>query len=216
MKLYFHDPGFSFQLLRIIGQTYYGGADIGECLSTAYRIKEGEPESWYAEWLRTADRVCQYAEDSDKQGHTISAREAYLRATNYYQNGAAFFLDLDSQDSRINSTWEKGVESFKKASKLYSPPLEIVEIPYEGTKFPGYFYKATSLCKELDDARRPTLILTTGLDGSQEELYYLGVAAALRRGYNCITYEGPGQGIVIRKQKLPFIHDWEKVVTSTL
>jgi hypothetical protein len=57
MKLYFHDPGFSFQLLRIIGQTYYGGADIGECLSTAYRIKEGEPESWYAEWLRTADRV---------------------------------------------------------------------------------------------------------------------------------------------------------------
>lgn len=51
MKLIFNDPAFSFQLLRTIGSAYYEGADIGECLSTAYRIKEGDFESWYAEWL---------------------------------------------------------------------------------------------------------------------------------------------------------------------
>ena len=39
MQLVFHNAAFSFQLLRIIGQTYYGGADIGECLSNAYRIE---------------------------------------------------------------------------------------------------------------------------------------------------------------------------------
>ena len=42
MKIVFQDPTFSFQLLRVIGETYYKGADIGECLSTAYRIKEGD------------------------------------------------------------------------------------------------------------------------------------------------------------------------------
>ncbi len=47
MKIVFQDPTFSLQLLRAIGETYYKGADIGEYLSTAYRIKEGDFESWY-------------------------------------------------------------------------------------------------------------------------------------------------------------------------
>jgi hypothetical protein len=42
MKIVFQDPTFSFQLLRAISETYYKGADIGECLSTAYHIKEGD------------------------------------------------------------------------------------------------------------------------------------------------------------------------------
>jgi hypothetical protein len=57
MKIIFQDPTFLLQLLRAIGETYYKGADIGECLSTAYRIKEGDFESWYTEWLKTATRV---------------------------------------------------------------------------------------------------------------------------------------------------------------
>ena len=46
MKIVFQNPTFSSQLLRTISQTYYGGADIGECLSTAYRIEQGNFESW--------------------------------------------------------------------------------------------------------------------------------------------------------------------------
>jgi len=49
MKIAFQDPTFSFQLLRAMSGTYYKGADIGECLSTAYRIKEDDFESWYQE-----------------------------------------------------------------------------------------------------------------------------------------------------------------------
>ncbi|MEC0225662.1 alpha/beta hydrolase family protein [Paenibacillus alba] len=40
--------------------------------------------------------------------------------------------------------------------------------------------------------------------------------AALQRGYNCITFEGPGQGAVIREQQLPFRNDWEKVITPVV
>jgi hypothetical protein len=75
------------------------------------------------------------------------------------------------------------------------------EITYEGITLPGYFYK-------VDDksvSPRPTLILFTGFDGIQEELYPTSVVAALDRGYNCLTFEGPGQGSVIRKQKLLFV-----------
>jgi alpha-beta hydrolase superfamily lysophospholipase len=231
VQLVFHNPSFSFQLLRIIGQTYYGGADIGECLSTAYRIREGDIESWYNEWLRTANRVYEYAEDCMNKGHEVSARDAYLRATNYYQNGAAFYLDTNPSDPRIIPTWEKGIESFRKAIGLFSDKVETIKIPYGETTLPGYFFNASERRRYDDNnnensnnnsnnhhqsTKKPTLILTTGLDGGQEELYFLGAAAALMRGYNCLTFEGPGQGTVMRKQKLPFRPDWEKVVSSVI
>jgi hypothetical protein len=49
MKIVFQDPTFYLQLLRTISETYYKGADISEYLSTAYRITEGDFESWYIE-----------------------------------------------------------------------------------------------------------------------------------------------------------------------
>jgi len=209
-----------------MGQTYYGGADIGECLSTAYQIKEGDIESWYNEWLKTANRVYKYAEDCMSNGHNVSARDAYLRATNYYQNGAAFYLDTNPSDPRIASTWEKGVESFRKAIGLFPNKVQTIEIPYDGTILPGYFFNASDEKYnsnssnnnqiQVEKRKLPTLILTTGLDGAQEELYFLGVAAALARGYNCLTFEGPGQGSVVRKQKLHFRADWLNIRIMTV
>ena len=215
MKIVFQDPTFSLQLLRAIGETYYQGADIGECLSTVYRIKEGDFESWHQEWLKTAKRVQKYADDSFAAGHKVSAREAYLRASNYYRT--AEFLLMDPEDPRIQDTWGSSKECFGKAARLFSPPFEPVEIPYERSTLPGYFYRVDNN-KNNDSGRspRPTLILHGGFDSTLEELYTTAAAAALERGYNCLTFEGPGQGGVIRKQKIPFRYDWEKVVTPVV
>ena len=84
MKIVFQDPTFLLQLLRTIGESYYKGADIGECRSTAYRIKEGDFKSWYKEWPSTAQRVHKYAVTSLATGHKISASKAYLGDSNYY------------------------------------------------------------------------------------------------------------------------------------
>lgn len=123
MKLVFQDPTFSLQLLRTIGETYYKGADIGECLSTAYRITEGDFESRHREWLKTAQRVNKYADECHAAGHTISAREAYLRACNYYR--AAEFLLMDPTDSRVQTTWGKSKECFSKAATLFHQLLSL-------------------------------------------------------------------------------------------
>jgi hypothetical protein len=45
------------------------------CLSIAYRIKDGNIENWYTEWLKFADRVYKYAQDCISKGHKDSARE---------------------------------------------------------------------------------------------------------------------------------------------
>ena len=95
-----------------------------------------------------------------------------------------------------------------------------MEIPYEETTLPGYFYKV-----ELDDDSnnskssskpRPSLIAHGGFDSTLEELYISAALLRMERGYNCLTFEGPGQGGLIRKQKIPFRYDWEKVVTPVV
>jgi alpha-beta hydrolase superfamily lysophospholipase len=243
LKIIFNDSTFSALLLRTIAETYYKGADIGECLSTAYRIREGNFESWYNEWIRTAKRVHCFAEESDAKGHATSAREAYLRAANYYRTAA--FLLIDSEDTRLPLTIDRSKECFRKATSLFPFVVESIKIPYEGTFLPGYFYHVpnnynnhnksqhkrnsthvnqSDMITErgnydkslVDNTVYPTLVAHGGFDSTVEELYFFAAAPALERGYNCLTFEGPGQGSVIIRQKIPFRHDWEKVITPVL
>ena len=159
--------------------------------------------------VKTAQRNHKSADESFLRGHKASARDGYLRASNYYR--AAEFLLIDPKDPRILETWDKSKECFSKAAELFSAPVESIEIPYEGTSLPGHFYTAGN-----NENKRPTLIVHGGFDSILEELYTSAAAPALERGYNCLTFEGPGQGGVIRKNKIPFRFDWEKVVTPVL
>src|SRR5215212_4106981 len=139
-------------------------------------------------------------------GHTISARDAYLRASSYYR---AAYLPLYGSpvDPRLVEAFDKETDTFQKAAALMTPPVEPVEIPYEGTTLPGYF------CQADDTGRpRPTLIVTNGYDSTINELYLDSAAAALRRGYNLLLFDGPGQGRVLIKQGLVMRPDWENVV----
>lgn len=208
MKLIFDDQTFSFELLRTMGYAAFGGADVGECLSTAYRIEEGNFESWYEEWLKTAIRVHREAEESSKQGNKTSAREFYLRASNYYRT-AEFFLHGNPEDKRILETWSLSRSTFRQALSLLDHHWEIVSIPYEDTELPGYLYLA-------GNQPGPVLIVHGGYDSTAEELYFQVVTSALERGYHCLVFEGPGQGAVIREQRIPFRHDWEAAVTPVV
>ncbi len=206
----FKNPQFSFQCLRTIGYTATGGADIGECLDTAHRIKDGDLDSWYAEWLKTAQRLEKTADSFLAEKHLDSAREAYWRASNYYRT-AEFFLHNHPDDPHIIETWRKSRECFVKGAKLARHPITPVRIPFEKTTLPGY------LCLVDDSgAKRPLLIIHTGFDGTAEELYFEIGALALERGFNCLIFEGPGQGEVIRVQKIPFRPDWENVVSPVV
>jgi len=210
MEFIFKDPEYSFQCLRTIGYTVSGAADIGECLSTAYGIKEGDDESWYAEWVKTAQRLEKAADQFLKEGHTVSARGTYFRASNYYRT-AEFFLHTNPKDPRILETWGKSRLCFIKAARLSDHPIKPVEIPFEETTLPGY------LCLvDNSGIKRPLLIIHSGFDGTAEELYFEVAFFAVKRGYNCLLFEGPGQGRVIREQKIHFRPNWETVVTPVV
>jgi pimeloyl-ACP methyl ester carboxylesterase len=210
MKVAFKDESFAFEFVRNLGFVYYGGSDIGEMMATAARIKEGDFESWFTEWDKMARRILSRADASLDAGLMESAREGYLRASTYFRT-AEFYLHGDPADPRILSESRASQKAYAQAANLTGPTWEPVKIPYEGTTLPGYFYKVDNSGKP-----RPTLIFHGGLDSSLEELFYFGAAAAVRRGYNCLTFDGPGQGAPRREQNLPFRYDWEAVVTPAV
>jgi len=195
---------------RALAHAVYGGADFGECMTTSRRIAEGDGDSWYQEWIGTAERVSTIAEASEAEGHRVSAREAYLRASNYYRTSYPFFYGAPV-DPRLIEAFDKETAAFRRAAALFDPPVEPVEIPYEGTTLPGYFYR-------VDDSneRRPTLIATNGYDSTIQEMHFAHAVAAVRRGYNCLTFDGPGQGRALIKQNLHMRPDWENVVTPVV
>jgi dienelactone hydrolase len=209
IKVFFDNPEYDGQLLRALAYTYYGGADVGECLTTARRIAEGDDDSWYREWYATADRLYAAAEASRAAGHRVSAREAYLRASNYYRT-AYIFMYRAPVDPRAVAALDRHREAFRQAAALFTPPIEPVAIPYESTTLPGYFYRVDG-----GGTPRATLLVTGGYDGTVEEGYF-SVAGALRRGYNALCFDGPGQGAVLFKQHLYMRPDWERVVTPAV
>lgn len=95
----------------------------------------------------------------------VSARRAYLRASNYYR-AAEFEVRDDPKDPRSLQGWQSSHDCFAKAAQLFDPPFEAIEIPYGDTTLPGYFFRPDN-----SGVRRPTLITMTGMDGYVEETY---------------------------------------------
>lgn len=194
-----NDPAFWYETLRAFGHIAYGGADFGEVLVTARRITEGDYDSWHDEWRATADRVAAEAERSTRP---ISRRDGFLRASNYYRT-AEFFLHGTPSDPRVAGAHRLSVDCFRKAL----PQVEPVEIPYEGTTLPGYFY---------DAGAGRTVVMHNGFDGSAEEMHFFGAAAMHERGFNVLTFDGPGQPGPMHREGLVFRPDWENVVGPVL
>jgi hypothetical protein len=57
VRFMFRNQTFSFEALRTAGFAVYGGADIGEVIVTARKIREGDVASWHRSWKATAERV---------------------------------------------------------------------------------------------------------------------------------------------------------------
>mgnify|MGYP000934277288 CR=1 FL=1 len=207
MKVIFKDDQFSFQVLRLLGGATSGASDIGEVISTANKILEGDFESWCTEWTKLAKRIHAFADECYSKGHLVSAKQAYLRASNYYR-AAEFYLHENPNDPRIAELYNAGIECFSQVMKLNKPVIEAVKIPYENTTLPGHFY-------HVGDEKRPVLVLINGFDGTKEEFYGLAMSA-LEYGMNFFTFEGPGQGEAVCRQHLYFRYDYEKVVTPVI
>jgi hypothetical protein len=210
MQRFFKDEGMHFAVLCSLGFAYSNVADVGETLATIERIPEGDREAWVREWTATADSLRTQAEESLSGGHRVSARSRLLRASTYYDHASAMSPGTEDE-SRFTSLWEQHRKCWDDAVDLFDTPVERIEIPYEDTTLAGYFFAPDDTGKP-----RPTVILNNGSDGPVISQWSFGGRAAVQRGWNAMTFDGPGQGAALHRQGLYFRPDWEKVVTPVV
>jgi pimeloyl-ACP methyl ester carboxylesterase len=196
--------------LRALPYALYGGADIGECVTTVERVGSGNADDWFREWMATADRITGIANESKRRGHIVSAREAYFRAATYY-HVAYFPLFGAPVDPRLKNAIESEESMFRRAAALSEPAIEPVEICFESRTLPGYFLHPTS-----EDEPRPTIVHVNGYDSNIQEMYFAHGPAAVRRGYACLLFDGPGQGRNLIRDGLPLRPNWEIVVQTVI
>lgn len=206
----FGHADMQFQFLIALGAVYERAADVGELFAIASRIPDGDYDAWFDAFMAAGDRLQAIGESSEAAGDLVSAREAYLRASTYY--GEAYFFTYGTkQPDRIVDVWEQSRGAFDRFSALLEPAAEPVTIPYEDTTLPGYV-----LLVDDSGEKRPWLVMNNGSDGTMGDMWVQGAAAGLRRGYNVLLFDGPGQGAALWRQNLYFRPDWEAVLTPVV
>lgn len=181
------DMDFTFGSL-VLGAAVNHGCEIGEAFRTAANIKDGDAASWQEEWAKTAGLVAARGEQSLARGHQVSARDQFQRASYYYRLALLAMLPADP---RLKEYAGKSRALLKKAGALFEPPLEYFEIPFESTVLPGFFRKTGAGGKP---AR--TLIMIGGGETFAEDLFFYLAPQAFERGYNFLTVDLPGQGLL--------------------
>lgn len=205
-----NDSSFHFELLFTLGNAAFGAGDINDVLAEAKDMKPGNFTDWLEKFEALADSTKKQAEDPENAYDPVNVRESWFAASNYYRQ-ADFYNHGNWSDPRINSFWDEQRSAFDKALAALPIPGERIQILTENFTIEAIWYTPA-----VDNAKRPTLVIGNGYDAAQEDSYHYLVAPALARGWNVMTYEGPGQPTVRRNSDIGFIPDWEKVVTPVI
>ena len=196
---FFADQTYQFEALRVLNDVAVAGGDTGEAEQAISQIKAGDAQSWYRAWNAAGDRTKDLAL---RTNDPLSKGDALLRAHNYYRS-AEFFLS--PHDPLRPAVWKKNIDAFYSGLDTLHVAHERFEIPYGKHHLNAVYYPGPAGAE-----KRPLLVVVGGYDSTMEELYFHVGAAALRHGYSVLTYEGPGQGSIIREQGLVFESTWEK------
>lgn len=202
---FFTDRTYNFEANRVLTDISVAGGDTGEAMQAITGIKAGDEQGWYNAWKAAGDRTTALA---NRTNDAIAKGNALLRAHTYYRT-AEFFLN--PHDPLRKDIWKRNVDSFDEGLRALGVAHERFAIPYGSHHLNAIYYPGPA-----GSEKRPLLMVVSGYDGTMEELYLSTVAAAMQRGYSVLTYEGPGQGSVIREQGLTFQPDWEKPTGAVL
>jgi dienelactone hydrolase len=202
---------WDFTVRSILGKASRGGADAGEVLATVASVRPGDRAGWFDAWIALGARVAAIAEGSAAAGHRVSAARAYLRAADYFAVAVNSIDGLDGDTAKLLPAFRASREAWEGFVANTRWPVERVDIPYEGSSMPAWLFSPDD-----SGARRRTMVMNNGSDGSISGCWCEGAEGGLERGYNVLIFDGPGQQSMLFERDVPFRHDWEKVLTPVV
>jgi 2,6-dihydroxypseudooxynicotine hydrolase len=178
------------------------GVDYNDARTVLDRLKRFE--DWCGAWETMAAAHEALGDEALREGRTVTAGKAFVRAAIYYHTGQSVSFADPAEKRRVQ---ERQRAAYEKARPHLRPPAAHLDIPFEGITFPG------NLRLPLGARPVPCVLLNPGADSTKEEFYTLE-NEFLERGLATFSYDGPGQGLTWQTMKLR--PDFEKPVGAVL
>lgn len=160
-------------------------------------------EAYLEAYERLGDRIAALADEDLLAGNVLSASDKYERAAIYYLTGERMQRVGYAPRERV---YDKMLRSFDAFLGHTDAPAERVEIPYEGSAFPGIFYRSP-----LGGDRSPVIVHVNGLDSTKEMIYGAPLREQLaRRGISMLMVDHPGTGEALRLRGMTAVVNSEK------
>jgi dienelactone hydrolase len=162
-----------------------GSNAAGDVMSVRMRAKK------YADIPREFTRIAVkregMANQAEGEGHFITARDNYFRASVFYGMAQWPFHDDDIEEN----IWldSKKVECYQKYIEHAPHSIERIEIPFEGKSFPAYLHLPANR-----PGKVPCVVSIDGMDNFKEAMHELYGDKLLERGMAVFSMDGPGQG----------------------
>ncbi len=142
-----------------------------------------DPDLWGREWGKVGAKYEAQAEELEKREKKKEAGETFYLAYEYYRVGR---YPVPSSPEKMKC-YHGALRTFLRAAPTMEPPLERVEIPFEGKKVVGYLQVPKG-------ANRPPVVMHWGgVDGWKEDRR-TNNDKLLSIGLACFTIDMPGTG----------------------
>ena len=130
------------------------------------------------------------AENFEKEGRTVSARESYFIAAMLYSAARWPIFETNEKSTDYNT---RMVRCYDKFAEYMSRPVERIEVPFggDGQFLPGYLHLPH---KPAPGEKFPLVIGIDGMDASKEIMCSMYGDKFIERGMANFVYDGPGQG----------------------
>jgi len=148
------------EILRRAGKINpFEGVQRQEVEGLVGRLSSLDPDLWGSEWGKLGRKYELLGDEQERQGGREPAGKTYFQAFEYYRIGR---YPVPSSPEKMNC-YKGALRNFLRAAPYMDPPLERVEIPFEGKQVVGYL----QIPKET--VRPPVVMHWGGVDGWKED-----------------------------------------------
>ncbi|HEV8048600.1 MAG TPA: alpha/beta hydrolase [Terriglobales bacterium] len=166
-----------------VGQYPLIGLDPTDVKEAFESIHTSDKDEWAAAFMHVADRYFNEAKSLEKTD-PVKANADYIRAWRLYSFGR---WPIPASPGKQRS-YEKAIEAFLDHAKFFDPPLEVVQIPFEGKQIIAYLRLPKNAKGPV-----PLVIAVNGLDSRKEDLAE-SFGGILPFGVGYLAVDGPGTG----------------------
>jgi len=147
-------------------------------------LKTLDKDHWAEEWSKIGLEYEARGDDRAKAGAPgKELAELYMHAFDACRVGR---YPSPTSPGKL-AAYQHSLRMFRKAAKYFDPPLEVIELPFEGKTMVGYLQKPAGVAKP------PVVLQWGGVDGWKEDRLRIA-AAAMKAGLASLTIDMPGSG----------------------